>query len=83
MSGTPKFLDDGARPKDPRLAIPEFREAHKIVCKIYHEIDHTKWKRLPALKAAAADGDVEASNLLLRYEEAMAKRKATTAKGAN
>jgi len=71
-----------AKPKDPRLAIPEFRAAHRIVCDIVHEIDKTPYKRIPQLREAARDGDQTAAALLARYEKALADRRATTKRGA-
>ncbi len=68
--------------KDPRLSIPAFREAHKDVCKVYHGIDHSKFKRIPELRKAAQAGDKDAQDLLARYEAVMAKRLDSTKKGA-
>ena len=68
------------RPKDLRLKIPAFREAHKVVCKVYHEIDKSAWPRLPQLRAAASAGNARAMDLLVRYERAIAARRATTKK---
>ncbi|MFA5313165.1 MAG: hypothetical protein WC375_07625 [Methanomassiliicoccales archaeon] len=69
-----------AKTPDPRLAIPAFREAHKVVCAVVHEIDKTPYHRIPPLRAAAEQGDQEAKRLLAKYEDAMAKRRATTKK---
>ncbi|WP_147654287.1 hypothetical protein [Methanomassiliicoccus luminyensis] len=69
-------------PKDPRLAIPEFRAAHKVLCTVVHEIDKTPYKRIPQLREAARDGDQTAAALLARYEKALADRRATTKRGA-
>ena len=67
---------------DRRLDNPAFRQAHKAVCHVVHEIDRTEWKRIPQLRAAAAAGEKAAKELLDRYEKAMAERRATTRKVA-
>lgn len=66
--------------KDPRLDIPEFRAAHKVLCGIVHEIDKTTYRRIPQLREAARDGDKKAAALLKRYEKALADRRATVPK---
>ncbi|MFA5313393.1 MAG: hypothetical protein WC375_08795 [Methanomassiliicoccales archaeon] len=73
-------MPDVKVPKDPRLSIPAFREAHKVVCAVVHRIDKTKYHRIPELRAAAERKEPEAVKLLAEYEDAMAKRRATTKK---
>ncbi len=67
-------------PKDKRLEIPAFREAHKEVCNVYREISKSRYVRIPELRIAASSGDPEAVRLLKRYEDAIAARRATTAR---
>ncbi len=46
-------------PKDKRLEIPAFREAHKVFCSVYREVYH-RYGSVPILRLAASSGDKEA-----------------------
>jgi hypothetical protein len=60
---------------------------HRLIWVMHHgpvpngfEIDKSAWPRLPQLRAAASAGNAQAMDLLVRYERAIAVRKATTKK---
>ncbi len=67
-------------PHDKRLDNPAFREAHKEVSKRW-KIIKLRWGSVEACREAAKS-DKTAADFIAGYEAALARRRATTAKGA-